>query len=105
MFEGDDIVSKEITKAESDQLLLVNIIEEFVKRRVKDTMTELGVCNCDICYLNACALALNALEPKYVTTSKGALLSEITETELDNKTKILVEVTKAVLKVKESPRH
>jgi len=89
----------------SEQTVLVNIIEDFVKRQVRETITHLGACLCETCYFNACALALNAIEPKYVTTSRGALLSEITETEIENKTKIIVEVTKAVLKVMEFPHH
>lgn len=97
---GDDRVS--IT---SEQIVLVNIIEDFVKREVKETITHLGACKCETCYFNACALALNAIEPKYVTSSQGALLTEVTETEIGNKTKIIVEVTKAVLKVMEFPHH
>jgi len=89
----------------SEQTVLVNIIEDFVKRQVKETIARLGACPCETCFFNACALALNALEPRYVTTTRGALLTEITETEIQNKTKIVVEVTKAVLKVMEFPHH
>lgn len=88
-----------------DQLILANIIEEFVRMQVKQTQKELGACTCDTCYFNACALALNALAPKYVTTTRGALLSEITAMQLNNQTNILVEVTKAVMQVIECPHH
>lgn len=88
-----------------EQNVLVNIVEDFIKRQVKETIAYLGACTCETCFFNACALALNAIEPRYVTTSKGALLTEITETEIENKTKIIVEVTKAVLKVMEFPHH
>ena len=86
-------------------LLLVNVMEEFVKEQVRETIQKLGGCDCEVCFLNACAIALNSLEPKYVTTTKGALLSQITETELGNQTNILVECTKAVMKVMENPHH
>jgi len=89
----------------NDELILVNIMEEIVKYRVKDSMKEHGMCQCDTCYLNACALALNALKPHYVTTEKGALFVKIDETELSNSVTILVAVTKAVMQVKENPRH
>lgn len=89
----------------SDELILVNIMEEIVRPRVKDSLKELGACTCETCYLNACALALNALKPKYVTTEKGALFVKITETELAQSVTILVEVTKAVMQVKEHPCH
>ncbi len=94
-----------VSEAKKDQLILANIIEEFVRRQVRETQKELGACACETCYFNACALALNALEPKYVTTTRGALLSEITAFELSNQTSILVEVTKAVMQVIECPHH
>ena len=90
---------------EKDELLPVNIIEEFVKRQVKKTIGELGACSCETCLSDSCAIALNALEPKYVTTTKGALLAEITATEISNQADIVAEVTKAVKKVMENPRH
>ncbi len=92
-------------RSKRDQLILVNIIEEFVRLRVKESIKELGACECETCYLNACALALNVLEPRYVTTTKGALISEITAMKLENQTNILVEVTKAVMQVMECPHH
>ena len=88
-----------------DQLILVNIMEEFVKEKVWETMETLGACDCETCWLNACALALNELHPKYVTTTKGALISEINEMKLENQTNILVQVTKAVMQVMKQPRH
>lgn len=92
-------------KNHSDELILVNIMEEIVRKRVRDTMKEMGACTCETCYLNACALALNALKPQYVTTEKGALFVKITDTELANSVNILVAVTKAVIQIKENPRH
>ncbi|MEL4106096.1 late competence development ComFB family protein [Oscillospiraceae bacterium WX1] len=83
----------------------VNINEEFVKQCVKKTMEELDVCRCPVCFADACALALNELRPKYVTTKKGALLTGITTTKVSNHTDIMVEATKAILKVAQNPRH
>ncbi len=83
----------------------VNINEEFVKQCVKKTTKDLGACECDICFANACALALNELQPQYVTTKKGALLTEITTTKVTNQADITVEVTKAVIKVMKNPHH
>lgn len=87
------------------QLIMVNIVEEFVKEKVKESIKELGACECDTCYLNACALALNVLPPKYVTTTKGALITEVMAMKLATQTNILVEVTKAVMQVMQSPHH
>lgn len=99
MNEKTSVVSK------YDQLILVNVIEEFVSQKARETIKELGACDCKTCYLNVCAIALNNLPPKYVTTTRGALLSRITATEIGNSSAILIEVTKAVIQVKENPHH
>ncbi len=83
----------------------INVNEELVRRCVAKTQRDLGACRCETCFANACALALNEMRPKYVTTKKGELLEEITKTEIENQTDITVEVTKAVMKVMKNPRH
>lgn len=88
-----------------DNVILLNIVEEFVKAQVKESIKEHDVCSCETCYLNACAIALNALQPKYVTTTKGTLMEEISAMQPNNYTNILVEVTKAVMKVDKFPHH
>ncbi|NLT15198.1 MAG: late competence development ComFB family protein [Clostridiales bacterium] len=88
-----------------DKLEPININEEFVKQCVRKTISDLGGCDCDICFANACALALNELHPKYVTSQKGALLTEITSTKVTNHADITVEATKAVMKVMKNPLH
>ena len=87
-----------------EQVALVNIMEELVKLRVRETLRDLGACECETCYLNACALALNNLAPKYATTRKGALLSTFYEMKNAHSV-ILVAVTQAVMQVKEYPHH
>lgn len=89
----------------SKELEPVNINEEFVKQCVSKTINDLGACYCDTCFANACALALNELRPKYVTSRRGALLTEIDEMRVVNQADITVEATKAVLKVMKNPHH
>lgn len=84
---------------------LFNIVEEFVRIQVRKSIEEHRACNCETCYLNACALALNSLAPKYVTTTRGALLAEISAMRPNNHIKLFVAVTKAVMKVIEFPYH
>jgi competence protein ComFB len=88
-----------------EELEPININEEFVKSCVKKTMKDLGSCSCETCFADACALALNELRPKYVTTRRGALLTEINKTRVADQADNTVEVTKAVLKVMKNPRH
>lgn len=88
-----------------DKLIFENTVEEAVRHAVKKTIKELGACSCETCYLDACAIALNSLEPKYVTTKKGALISGIMTTKLSNQTAVVVEATKAVKQVMANPHH
>ncbi len=88
-----------------DDTTFINVMEHYVKACVKKTAEELGACCCQICFANMCALALNSLEPKYVTTKKGELLLDVEAAELKNQTAVLVAATKAVIKVKANPHH
>jgi len=88
-----------------DNCFLINIVEESVKNEVLKLIESTTMCQCEKCYLCACALALNALKPHYVTTTKGALLKKIDTYTLNYQTEILVAATRAVMVVKESPWH
>ena len=98
-------MDKNSTGHKMDELEPININEEYVKATVKKTMKDLGACGCEICFADACALALNELRPKYVTTRRGALLTGINKTRVADQADIMVEATKAVMKVMKNPRH
>ncbi len=88
-----------------EELIPVNINEAIVRDSVSRISKELGACQCEACFADACALALNELHPNYVTTKKGALLTELTATTISKQADIIVEATKAVMKVMKNPRH
>lgn len=93
------------TIIENDDVILVNIVEEMVKQKVNELIKDLDMCKCNRCRLNACAIALNNLPPQYVTTEKGALLSKLEDIDMSYQTNLIVEVTKALMIVKERPTH
>jgi len=88
-----------------DSLILVNIYEELVKDKVSSTINTIDMCRCKKCQLNACAIALNALPPKYVTTTRGALLAQLAVSSLECQTSVEVAVLRALKMVKEYPLH
>lgn len=98
-------MDKSSSSPSGNDQILVNVIEEFVKLQAKQTIDALGGCKCNTCYLNTCALALNELDSKYVTTTKGELISQITAMEIKNQAEIVVSVTKAAMKVIKNPHH
>lgn len=92
-------------KNSDEKLVLVNIVEESVRIEVKKLLKALKLCCCDRCYLDACAISLNSLKPYYVTTTKGAVMKKLENYNIENQTSVIVEATKAVLIVKDSPWH
>jgi competence protein ComFB len=91
--------------ADSSELHLFNILEEVVKERIDKLIESIDMCRCGRCRYDACAIALNSLAPKYVTTNKGALLTQVGYINLDHRTEIDVQVLKALKIVKDKPRH
>lgn len=64
-----------------------------------------GMCKCSKCNLDVLAIALNNLPARYVVTEKGRVYAKIVELELQFKTDVVRELTKAVGVVKTSPQH
>ncbi len=88
-----------------NDLILINIVEALVRDKTAKLIKTIDMCQCETCYLNACAIVLNKLDPLYVTTNKGALLSRISTINYTYQTDLTVEILKALMIVKESPRH
>lgn len=62
-------------------------------------------CKCEQCKKDIYALALNNLKPYYVTTEKGRVMAKLANYENQIETDIIIEVTKAISKVREKPSH
>lgn len=63
-------------------------------------------CSCDKCKMDIAAIALNNLHPKYVVTKEGKLYSKVSNNmNRQFNTDILLEVTKAMEIVHNSPKH
>ena len=92
-------------KSEWSEYILVNIIEEIVRDKTKKMMETMEMCTCEKCYLDACAIALNSLHQMYVTTHRGALLSQIDTVSVNYQAEMTVAIVKALKMVKQSPRH
>lgn len=85
---------------------LHNIMEEKVIDVINHLMSEKeDFCTCERCKLDAIALALNEIQPKYVVTNKGELFGRIDLMTSQYDADIVKEVTKAIEVVKKSPRH
>jgi competence protein ComFB len=94
-----------LTMSDGDDVELININEELIKAHVKEAMSGIDMCKCKLCQLNACAIALNAIKPKYVTSKKGEMLAKIGLMKMEVQTEITIKVSKAIKIVKECPLH
>jgi len=96
---------EELTKNSQEDKVLFNVMEEMVRRTVDEKIETMDMCKCEICRLNACAIALNALPACYVTSRRGNLLAYVSGEMLNFKSQVLVETTKALMMVKDHPLH
>jgi competence protein ComFB len=97
--------SEKLTKTNDEDYIMVNIVEELVKSKVNEAMLNTDICTCQLCRLNVCALTLNSLPPKYVTTKRGALLARIGLMNAEYEFNLNVQIAKALKTVKECPLH
>ncbi|HDN86035.1 MAG: competence protein ComFB [Candidatus Omnitrophota bacterium] len=83
-----------------------NYMEDIVRNTLENLLSKRNdVCKCEKCTLDMMALALNNLPPKYVVTDKGRVYTKIAELELQLRTDVVREITKAIDKVKKAPQH
>ena len=84
---------------------LVNMTEVFVKEKVLEMMETYGVCQCEKCYMDVCAMVLNSVKPQYVTTLKGSLLSKLDGMNRQYNVDVTIDIVKAIEHIKEFPNH
>jgi competence protein ComFB len=80
-------------------------MEEYVRRKVKEALQSTPMCHCVKCELNVCAITLNTLSPRYVTTRKGHLFSQIALMSPVFQMDVNIQIARAMKTVKENPRH
>ena len=88
-----------------ENLVFKNINEEAVGMLLDQVIAEVEGCNCQRCRLDASALALNDLPPRYWVTGFGELMESVSCYEAQNHLDIYHAVLRAVLRVKANPRH
>ncbi len=82
-----------------------NVTEEIVLMNVDKVLSDIGCCNCESCRTDVITYALNRLPPRYVSSSKGELISEIEAHIYQNATDIIFTLTEGAVLVKANPKH
>jgi competence protein ComFB len=94
-------------KEEEKPLELHNLMEELVRQRMDEVIAvdSSSFCPCMQCRLDAMAIALNSLPPRYVVTERGEIYSKAEALEIQRFVDVVAAVTKALRMVREKPRH
>ena len=100
---NDEITLRADRKKE--HYILGNIMEEIVRAEARSIMKSMGMCSCEKCFIDVCAMALNNLSPRYVTTLIVYLFAQIEDLDTNEHVHVTMEVTRAAKKVKSAPQH
>lgn len=83
----------------------INVMERLVREKVMDYMEQFGNCTCSRCVADTMALALTQLPPKYVVINKETVSPLMNFYTQKYAGQITVEITKACIRVGETPHH
>lgn len=114
---ADDIIAKPINPSivtkRVENLLCVgdnrkvhNVMEDLLQAEIDEYIGDLGMCDCPICRRDLLSLTLNHLEPKYVTSERGAAITKAEKiASREAKLKILTQIAYCAQVVKKKPNH
>lgn len=86
-------------------------IQNYTETMVKEVMEEIlksgksNVCTCEKCKLDIMAKALNNLPSHYYVTLQGEVYTKLAASYNDFRTKVVTELTKAMMHIEKEPRH
>lgn len=87
------------------QYVFHNIMEDIVVAKARDVVSRMDICQCDKCFADICALTLNKLDPKYVTTENGGLMAKLPEMDPRKELALTVLLSQSAKMVQERPSH
>lgn len=85
--------------------VIKNYMEDAVMFSLESVLNDVNCCTCEKCRMDALAITLNSLPPKYVVTKKGQLYTKIAALQQQFEVDIIAAITKASVLVKRYPRH
>lgn len=86
-------------------IVLRNMMEESVLRKIDKMQDSLDCCKCELCRLDLASYALNRLPAKYVATTQGALLSKLDTLEPQFDATVTTVILQGAMQIKLHPRH
>lgn len=86
-------------------ILLRNMTEEVVLKKIDSLIDTLNCCKCEQCRLDIASYALNRLPAKYVVTTQGELLSKLDSLEPQYDTTVTTTIIQGSMVVNMYPHH
>lgn len=83
----------------------INVMEYLIQDRLDSAIDMFDMCPCDRCKVDAAALALSNLTPKYIVVNRDHSSPLLNYYSNRYSTDIMTQLTKACTVVKENPRH
>lgn len=85
---------------------IINYMEPMVEEELEILFKDIDdICKCQKCRLDIMVWALNRLSPIYVVTDKGRLYTKLKEQEIQFRTDVVRELTKAIIKISKNVHH
>jgi competence protein ComFB len=91
--------------AKKEEFKIVNAYDDIVRTNVRELMKHMNMCQCEKCFLDACAIVFNRGFARFVTSREGELLSKIPDMNHSNHIELVVAITGALNLVKNFPKH
>jgi competence protein ComFB len=88
-----------------EKVALHNCFEDIVIQKTREIVSKIDMCQCEKCFLDICALVLNQIPPKYVTTTKGNLMAKLPALSPKKEQEMMILITKCARMVQEKPFH
>ena len=93
------------TVVQQGKYVLRNYWEDAIMERTRSIVAKLDMCQCDKCFLDVCALALNKLNPQYVTTDRGSLMMKVPTANAKTELELTILISRCAKMVSERPMH
>lgn len=83
-----------------------NYMEDVVEDILEDLLSRReNICKCDKCRFDMITWALNRLPPQYVVSDKGRIFTKLQQVQIQFRTDVVRELTKAISHISKNPQH
>lgn len=86
--------------------VVFNAMEDIVSQKLEEMLNSMDdCCKCEKCVTDMLAISLNRIQPKYVSTSAGTVLSKVDTLDVQTMVDMVTKIESAITLVKNNPNH